>query len=146
MDIKCLRAQEQIKMEVELHYTLTQHKLLPDVSKCIDNCAEAISLEITLNNGKKAIICCIYCAPKTKLEQLNEFISNICRNAHNKTVYICGDFNVDLLQHDTNNYNFIDHLYSFRLHPLITRPTRITTHSKTLIDNNYIHNKSLKHT
>ena len=53
-----------------------------------DNCAEVISLEITLSNGKKAIICCIYCAPQTELEQLNEFISNICRNARNKTVYI----------------------------------------------------------
>ena len=50
---------------------------------------------------------------------------------------MCGDFNIDLLQSDKNNYisNFIDHLYSMGLHPLITRPTRITCQSKTLIDN-----------
>ena len=50
---------------------------------------------------------------------------------------MCGDFNIDLLQSDMNNSisTFIDHLYSMGLHPLITRPTRITCQSKTLIDN-----------
>ena len=47
------------------------------------------------------------------------------------------DFNIDLLQSVKNNSisSFIDHLYSMGLHPLITRPTRITCQSKTLIDN-----------
>ena len=124
-----------------------QHKYLPDMSKCLDNCAEVVSLEIALKNGKKALICCIYRAPKTDLEQLNEFISNLCRNTRNKTVYLCGDFNIDLLQHDANasTNNFIDHLYSFGLHPVITRPTRITGHSKTLIDNIFTTNLSNIH-
>ena len=114
------------------------------MSKCLVNCAEVVSLEISLKNGKKALICCIYRAPKTDLEQLNEFISNCCQNTRNKTVYLCGDFNIDLLQYDTNNVtnNFIDHLYSFGLHPLTTRPTRITSHSKTLIDNTFTTNLS----
>ena len=30
-----------------------QHKYLPDMSKCLDNCAEVVSLEIALKNGKK---------------------------------------------------------------------------------------------
>ena len=49
---------------------------------------------------------------------------------------MCGDFNVDLLQYDKHRdtNNFIDQLYSLGLHPLITRPTRITSHSNTLID------------
>ena len=37
-----------------------QHKYLPDMS----NCAEVVSLEIALKDGKKALICCIYRAPK----------------------------------------------------------------------------------
>ena len=50
---------------------------------------------------------------------------------------MCGDFNIDLLQSDKNNSisNCIDNLYSMGLHPLITRPTRVTCQSKTLIDN-----------
>ena len=121
-----------------------QHKHLPNKSKCIDNCAEAVSVEITLKNGKKVIICCIYRAPNTELDQLSEFINNVCRNIRNKTVYMCGDFNVDLLQYDKHNAtnNFIDQLYSLGLHPLITRPTRITSHSKTLIDNIFTTNLS----
>ena len=50
---------------------------------------------------------------------------------------MCGDFNVDLLQFDKHGAtnDFIDEIYTLGLHPLITRPTRITSHSKTLIDN-----------
>ena len=50
---------------------------------------------------------------------------------------MCGDFNVDLLKyscHDATS-NFIDQLYSYGLHPLIMRPTRITKESATIIDN-----------
>ena len=32
-----------------------QYKYLPDMSKCLDNCAEVVSLEITHKNGKKSI-------------------------------------------------------------------------------------------
>ena len=41
-------------------------------------------------------------------------------NCNGKTVYLCGDFNVDLLQHENHaaTNNFIDHLYSYGLHPL----------------------------
>ena len=68
---------------------------------------------------------------------MSDFFLEIIRNYRNKTIYLCGDFNIDLLQSDKNNSisNCIDHLYSMGLHPLITRPTRITCQSKTLIDN-----------
>ena len=68
---------------------------------------------------------------------LNEHINFIFSNSHTKTVYLCGDFNVDLLQYDKNadTNHFVDQLFSFGLHPLITRPTRITRDTKTLIDN-----------
>ena len=71
------------------------------------------------------------------MDILTDFIIAILRNNRNKTIYVCGDFNIDLLQSDKNNYisNFLDHLYSMGLHPLITRPTRITCQSNTLIDN-----------
>ena len=52
-------------------------------------------------------------------------------------MYFCGDFNVDLLQCENHAVtdNFIDQIYSYGLHPLITRPARITKQSATLIDN-----------
>ena len=117
-----------------------QYKYLPEKSKYIDNCAEILSVEITLEKDKKATICCIYRAPNTNLDMLRDLMYNtIFRNKRNKTIYVCGDFNVDLLQYDKHRdtNHFIDRLYSLGLHPLITRPTRITSHSNTLIDNIY---------
>ena len=114
-----------------------QPNYLPNKSKCIENCAEIVTVEVTLANGKKVLISCVYRAPNTNVDILSDFLIAILRNNRNKTIYVCGDFNIDLLQSDKDNSvsNFIDHLYSMGLHPLITRPTRITCQSKTLIDN-----------
>ena len=93
-----------------------------------------ISVEITPEKDKKVTICCIYRAPNTNLDKLIDFMNNtIFRNNRNKTIYVCGDVNVDVLQYDKHRdtNNFIDQLYSLGLHPLIT------SHSKTLIDNIY---------
>ncbi len=52
-------------------------------------------------------------------------------------MFICGDFNIDLMKYETHNgtKRFLDCMYGLGLHPLIDRPSRITTHSCTLIDN-----------
>ena len=108
-----------------------QHRYLPDMSKCIKkNCAEIVSVEITLTNGNKVIMCCVYRAPNTDLSMLSEFLTNILRNVRKNTVYMCGDFNVDLLQFDKHGATneFIDQIYTLGSHPLITRPIRITSH------------------
>ena len=51
-------------------------------------------------------------------------------------MYICGDFNIDILKHNTHNYTrtFLDYMYSFGLYRLITKPSRITDITATLID------------
>ena len=48
-----------------------------------------------------------------------------------------GDFNLSLMNHQSHNLTgqFLDMMYSNTFFPLITRPTRITSHSATLIDN-----------
>ena len=45
-----------------------------------------------------------------------------------------GDFNLDLLHYDDHapTQEFMDSLFSHMFFPLITRPTRITSHSATL--------------
>ena len=65
-----------------------QHRYLPDKSIYINNCA--VSVEITLRNGKKVIICCIYRATNTDLNTLSEFINDILSNIGKRTVYMCG--------------------------------------------------------
>jgi hypothetical protein len=67
---------------------------------------------------------------------LNDILINITRG--NKLCYIMGDFNLDLLRYNDNvpTQEFIDRLFTYStLYPLISNPTRITSHTATLIDN-----------
>ena len=57
-------------------------------------------------------------------------------NRENKDVFILGDINIDILKfqnhHKTNE--FLDNTFASGFIPLITRPTRVTQYSATLID------------
>ena len=57
--------------------------------------------------------------------------------AKKKTLYICGDYNIDLLKHEchTGTDIFLNNLFSFGLYPVIHRQSRITSYTSTLIDN-----------
>lgn len=59
-----------------------------------------------------------------------------------KISYICGDFNIDLLNPNKHKLTeeFIETLYSLSLFPTITKPTRITGNGATLIDNIFTNN------
>ena len=54
------------------------------------------------------------------------------------SIYICRDFNIDLLNYNVNNNtkNFVDQMFSMSLFPLINQPTRITNQCHSFIDNN----------
>ena len=54
-----------------------------------------------------------------------------------KNVFLLGDFNIDLIKNeiDTETLTFLDTITSNLFVPHIIHPTRITPHSKTLIDN-----------
>ena len=57
----------------------------------------------------------------------------------NKTVFLLGDFDIDLLNYDQHSLTneFLDYLSSHMLLPHILQPTRTRNNSKTLIDNIY---------
>ena len=67
-------------------------------------------------------------------ESLEQIFSDVMPR---KSMFICGDFNIDLMKYETHNgtKRFLDCMYGLGLYPLIDRPSRITTHSCTLIDN-----------
>ena len=54
-----------------------------------------------------------------------------------KTCYLAGDFNMNLLhlEKKTEIEHYFDVITDAKFTPLITSPTRITTDTKTLIDN-----------
>ena len=66
---------------------------------------------------------------------LNKLLENISKEQ--KSIFLLGDFNVNLLNYNEHNptNEFLDSLASNSFIPLILQPTRITSHSNTLIDN-----------
>ena len=54
----------------------------------------------------------------------------------NKLFYVLGDLNIDLLKYVEHRLtsSFVDILYSNNVFPLITKPTRETQTTATLID------------
>ena len=88
----------------------------------------------------KEIFGCVYRHPSMSIDEFNKdifgkFIEKL--TSQNKTTYLCGDFNIDLLKTDTDESikTFYDSLAANLFIPHITLPTRITSHSQTLIDN-----------
>ena len=70
----------------------------------------------------------------------NESLDKI--SSENKICFLMGDFNVNLMnyQHHQLTGQFLDGMYSNMFFPLITRPSRITSHTATLIDNIFVNN------
>ena len=66
---------------------------------------------------------------------LNKLLENISKEQ--KSTFLLGDFNVNLLNYIKHNQTneFVDFLKSNSFIPLILQPTRITSHSNTLLDN-----------
>ena len=96
-------------------------------------------VEVIVPQGKNIIIGDIYKPPNENLntfvKSFNEVTDKITKE--NKLCYLMGDFNVNLMNYHRINLTgeFLDNTYSNSLCPLINRPTRITSHSATLIDN-----------
>ena len=76
-------------------------------------------------------------------DKLSELLSIISGNGYDEII-LCGDFNLDILNYDNNEntLNVLNSLTSQSLILIITKPSRITNQTATLIDNNYIY----KHT
>ena len=72
------------------------------------------------------------------------FQEKLCRNLElisleNKTVYTCGDYNIDALKSMKSApiRNYYNSLLSFSCRMLIDRPTRVTSGSATILDHIY---------
>ena len=84
----------------------------------------------------------IYRPPNDKLEQFKQSLSEILQkiDLKKKKCYIMGDFNVDLLKVEESRHSndVFNCTFSSSFYPLISKPTRITSGSATLIDNIFV--------
>ena len=80
------------------------HSYLERISKSTDDVCDITAVEIKLNNNKKVNICAVYRPPNTNVEHFNQEIEGVIKFFKKKTLYLCGDFNINLLHCDVNAY------------------------------------------
>ena len=105
---------------------------------------ETLFIEVTRAN-KKILIASIYKPNRSNdnlfIEKLSHLLSINSNNNYHEII-VTGDFNFDLLKYQENNItlNFINSLNSQSFIPVISKPTRVTDTTATLIDNIFISN------
>ena len=112
-----------------------------------DSEMESIVVEINkevFKTNSNVIIVLIYRIPDTSVEIFNDRIADILNTTEEeqKIFYFMGDLNIDLFKTEEHRQtsNFLDIMYSHSLFPLITKPTRETGNSATLIDHIFTNN------
>jgi Reverse transcriptase (RNA-dependent DNA polymerase) len=114
-----------------------------DVSNLsIEGILECSAVDITLENNTFSIVS-VYRPPSILKQDVNQFIDRFevilnKLNSEKKYPIICGDFNLNLLDNDSNVYKFKDILNVVNLVPTIHTPTRFCDTTATLIDNIFI--------
>ena len=112
------------------------HKVREDLSSS-DATHESFFIEIT-GRGKNLLIGSVYRPPNTNLHEFYLSMENSIKHviSEKKLVFIGGDFNINLFNQDSNHVsNFVDMMLSYGLLPTISRATRISHQTETLIDN-----------
>jgi len=93
------------------------------------------------NKKKHIMVGCVYKHPSANVEEFTLKFEELLKelNLNKDDAYILGDMNIDLLKHHMHQQTgrYLDMLYSHDLLPVTTKPTRITSHTATLIDRIY---------
>ena len=115
--------------------------------KTQDKQFESVWAELPNEKGKNVVCGCIYRHPSNDLTDFMTYLESTLSklSAENKDVYICGDFNIDLLKLDDELkcLKFYNLLCSFGFLPLIIHPSRVVDNQEpSLIDNIFSNNIS----
>ncbi|MBY0581213.1 MAG: endonuclease/exonuclease/phosphatase family protein, partial [Rickettsiales bacterium] len=133
-------------LKENIFYTIRSDMSVSDTDQ------EILTIELINKNSKNIIISCCYRPPTGRTENLSKYLKNCLiekTRQEKKYIYIVGDFNLDCFEYSKNQNikHFYNNLFNIGTIPIINRPTRVTTHSSSLIDNilttDYF-NKSLK--
>ena len=124
-------------------------KIRDDLSVFIPHIFESIFIEIGSSSEKHKIVGIVNrpnTPPKADMDifsvTLYEILDTI--NRENKNGIIMGDFNIDLLKFGSHSKTseYLDNILSHGFIPIISKPTRVTNTSATLIDHIYTNNPS----
>ena len=102
---------------------------------------ESCWIELARTAQKNVVIGCVYRHPKSNRELFHNTLKKQLEqlNTKGREVLVIGDFNENLLKYnkDKQTSEYLDMLLSLGFMPIITKPTRITDHTATLIDHIY---------
>ena len=122
-------------VDQSLHYTVLE--------KTSNEAFQAIWIEISFVNHKN-IVCGIIYRQHNSPEYFQSYFEEVIEKmvSVDKTVYIMGDLNIDLLKCETSqiSQDFLLSLQSCYLIPTVYKPTRVYRASATLIDNIFVNN------
>ena len=105
------------------------YKMLPEFNVSDANIIESLFVEIFIPRHENMVIGVIYRPPSENtlefIEKVNEIISGVIKG--NKHCYISGDFNLDLLKHESHSVaaQFIKSLFAFGFLPMIKNPQEL---------------------
>ena len=96
----------------------------------------------TTNTNHNVICGCVYRPPSMSLREFNKLLSSTFHKIQQekKIVYVCGDFNVNIMPHIKGGLSiqeFKNIFFSNFCFPSNNKPTRVTDHSASIIDNIY---------
>ena len=103
-----------------------------------ENEIETLFVEIPVKDNKNILCGVVYHRPGTNKKTFLDKLDNIVTTCVNerKLLYISGDFNLDLVSDNLNNYSkeLINLFHRKNIYSLIDKPTRVTNSTATLID------------
>ena len=117
------------------------YRIRTDIYADEDEVMESLFIEIIGPHERNVIVGLTYRPLNQNVNdfvtRMNDVLEKISRD--NKTCYLMGDFNLNVLNNENHNATgeFLDGLYSHLFFPLITLPSRITSHTASLIDNSF---------
>ena len=123
---------------VAIYFDSSLNHVIREDLKFNSSSFESIFVEIDCAGSKNIIIGCIYRPPDGDfvkfLEELESLLDKL--KGENKIVYLGGDFNINLLHYsgDGQVSKFLELLLSQNLYPTLSRPTRVSEKTNTLID------------
>ena len=94
----------------------------------------------SIEQNKKNVVIGVVYRPQDRIindfnQELDQLVSIVSKE--NKTVFLLGDWNLNLMNHlhHQATSDFLELLFSRMVFPMITRPTCITSHTASLINN-----------
>ena len=124
---------------------------LRDVDEITKSAGEFMLVKINNCKGlnKTKLIVDVYRSPSRDPDKFIALLDSVLLtlDRHNrKHIMFAGDFNLDLINHSNNVHcqNLVDTMSKYGFFQLVARPTRVTSHSRTLID--HVYSNDVQHT